>query len=240
MRNLIQAFVAGLAGAVTVMVLIGATSIRSDESIETDEQLISNVLPGTAPLVIQSSDRVSNLNADMVDGMDASAFASAADTYTMAEVDALLATHRDSRLAFYLSALHDGSDADIACDSGFHFASLWEIMDPSNLRYDPVRGLTRADSGLGPPVGWDAWGWVRTGNVADVQNAAGEANCTSPVFLAPWTSNSTEHFGTVARLEPYLNGDRATYPQPWSLGSLMCWSQNGSWCVEDYPGAGGK
>jgi len=41
MRSLIQAFVAGIAGAVTVVVLIGATSsIKTDGNVETDQQLV--------------------------------------------------------------------------------------------------------------------------------------------------------------------------------------------------------
>ena len=39
-----------------------------------------------------------------------------------------------------------------ACASGYHFASLWEIMDPSNLKYNTDLGYTMDDSGQGPPT----------------------------------------------------------------------------------------
>ena len=39
-------------------------------------------------------------------------------------------------------------------------ASLGEIHDTSNLRYDTDLGLTLADSGFGPPI---VFGWIRTG-----------------------------------------------------------------------------
>jgi hypothetical protein len=46
-------------------------------------------------------------------------------------------------------------------------ASMWEISDPSNLRYDTQLGVTTADSGFGPPAGTSFvafFGWVRTGD----------------------------------------------------------------------------
>ena len=45
---------------------------------------------------------------------------------------------------FYLTqALHNGAQALSACAQGYHMASLWEIHDTSNLRYDTDLGLTR-------------------------------------------------------------------------------------------------
>ncbi len=59
----------------------------------------------------------------------------------------------------------DGGDAIMACDSGFHMASITEIQDPSNLQY-ATRSTTVYDSlvddpGLGPPL--KQMGWVRSG-----------------------------------------------------------------------------
>jgi hypothetical protein len=53
-----------------------------------------------------------------------------------------------------------GADAADACASGYHMASLWEIMDPSSLKYNTDLGDTRSDSGQGPPS--DKQGWVPT------------------------------------------------------------------------------
>ena len=66
--------------------------------------------------------------------------------------------------AFYLTTTtHTGAQATTACAAGFHMASLWEIFDPSNLRYDATVGATADDSGAGPPF---LGGWVRTGTPA--------------------------------------------------------------------------
>ena len=44
---------------------------------------------------------------------------------------------RDTRKSFYLTKTsHNGSQVLTACAEGYHMASLWEIFDTSNLRYD--------------------------------------------------------------------------------------------------------
>src|SRR5262245_7913813 len=44
---------------------------------------------------------------------------------------------------FYLSTdTFDGAHALAACSQGFHMASLWEIFDPTNLKYDTTLGQT--------------------------------------------------------------------------------------------------
>lgn len=55
----------------------------------TGTQLISNVASGTPPLVITSSTVVPNLNADKLDGNDASAFALASHAHTVANINGL-------------------------------------------------------------------------------------------------------------------------------------------------------
>lgn len=42
--------------------------------IQTDGRLVSTVAPGTPPLAVSSSDKVDNLNADLIDGLDSAAF----------------------------------------------------------------------------------------------------------------------------------------------------------------------
>ena len=64
---------------------------------------------------------------------------------------------RDSRRSFYLTQTeHTGSQALTACAEDYHMASLWEILDPSNLRYNTELGYTRADSGSGPQSHMDS------------------------------------------------------------------------------------
>ena len=150
------------------------------------------------------------------------------------------AAPRDSRLAFYLTKTQQtGGSADSACASGFHFASIWEIQDVSNLRYDGARGVRYADSGAGPPT--NRWGWVRTGKGAIVSDTPGAANCTNPILDAPWTSSLAHHDGTVVILTNN-DDDYATHPRvpdPWRVSAGACINTNASWCVEEYPGAGG-
>ena len=61
--------------------------------------------------------------------------------------------NRDPRKAYYLTqTTHNGGQARSACAAGYHMASLWEILDTSNLRYNTELGFTQEDSGFGPPT----------------------------------------------------------------------------------------
>lgn len=51
-------------------------------SIRTDTQLVSTVATGTAPLSVNSTTAVANLNADLLDGNDATAFATSSHTHS--------------------------------------------------------------------------------------------------------------------------------------------------------------
>jgi hypothetical protein len=84
--------------------------------------------------------------------------------------------NRDTRRSFYITqTTHTGSQALTACAEGYHMASLWEIFDTSNLKYDTVLGLTQDDSGFGPPS--QIGGWIRTGRFASTVGPAGAPNC---------------------------------------------------------------
>ena len=53
---------------------------------------------------------------------------------------------------FYLTkSMFPGGSALNACDEGYRMATLHEIIDPSAVGYDWVRGHNNADAGLGPP-----------------------------------------------------------------------------------------
>ena len=66
---------------------------------------------------------------------------------------------------FYLTKdSFQGGQALTACAKPFHMASLWEILDPSNLKYDTGRGYINDDSGSGAPA--NVIGWIRTGGPA--------------------------------------------------------------------------
>lgn len=135
---------------------------------------------------------------------------------------------------FYLTQEgYDGSQALSACADGYHMASLWEILDPSNLSYDTSLGATVADSGSGPPNGS---GWLRTGFIASAGAtaadgtgpAAGSANCQA------WTSAGSEAHGTTALLPVYGDIETdVTMISPWVARTARCSARPRVWCVQD-------
>jgi hypothetical protein len=144
--------------------------------------------------------------------------------------DRFLAASISMRRYYLTLGTYNGADADGnngngagVCAEGYHFASLWEILDPSNLKYDTALGITRDDSGQGPPNG-DA-GWVRTGNGSSTDWPPGQGNC------AAWTSNASDAWGSNAALST-----------EWGAGQDARWVTNFTscnstfihvWCVAD-------
>lgn len=65
--------------AMAVLLLVLACSLWGPAGVEagdlqTDGRLVSTVAPGTPPLAVSSSDKVDNLNADLIDGFDSASF----------------------------------------------------------------------------------------------------------------------------------------------------------------------
>jgi hypothetical protein len=126
---------------------------------------------------------------------------------------------------FYVTKNNIPADQALtACAPGYHMASLWEIYDPSNLKYNTTLGDTSDDSGLGPPVA-SAVGWVRTGWSADTGTTAGKANCNA------WTSASNSDWGTYIYLEDDWNS--ISEIDPWYATKGLCSNTLRVWCVED-------
>jgi len=135
--------------------------------------------------------------------------------------------NRDSRKSFYLTkTTHDGSQALTACAGGYHMASLWEILDISNLRYDTQLGGTLQDSGFGPPVGDFSEGWIRTGKGASTSETIGLGNCNA------WTSPRPEDYGTVVKLDFPSNAVGVAI-SPWFAFLNTCNVHVKVWCVQD-------
>ena len=141
-----------------------------------------------------------------------------------------------TRRSFYLakSSFADGEwTGDIAtqaCGAGFHMASIWEILDPSNLSYASMRAdaVTADDSGAGPPSA-GRLGWVRTGNVSASSGDWGEANCNA------WTTKATHTYGTTVYLPGtwvYTNDEVGTV-EPWGMSVEDCHYPYPVWCIED-------
>jgi hypothetical protein len=96
--------------------------------------------------------------------------------------------NRDTRKSYYLTqTTHNGSQPLTACAAGYHMASLWEIFDTSNLKYDTALGAVSNDSGSGPPTVVIVAGhilnagWIRTGGA--VPAGATRARRTARVGL---------------------------------------------------------
>jgi hypothetical protein len=132
---------------------------------------------------------------------------------------------------FYLTATSyngaeaDGTDGNGAgvCASGYHFASLWEILDPSNLKYNITLGSTLQDSGQGPPSNMD--GWVRTGYASDYSGVPGWTNCSA------WTNSSTAQEGTWVMLSRDWTTGQDIHV--WEADYDTCANDKKVWCVED-------
>lgn len=140
---------------------------------------------------------------------------------------ASLATAAQTTLGeYYLTpTYHNGSEAAGACADHFHMASLWELFDPSNLRYRSDLGYVRDDSGQGPPS--FSGGWIRTGYAAGGTGVVGEANCTA------WSSADGGSSGTYAYLaSDWSNGGDVGV---WKFLSVGCGFSGQVWCVSDDP-----
>ena len=119
---------------------------------------------------------------------------------------------------------YEATNAKTACAQGYHFASLWEIWDPSNLKYNTDLGLTRDDSGQGPPSG--IYGWVRTGYNSELMGGAGTGNC----------DNWTDIDGCATKVELPINWVDGGDIGIWDTLYDECWNEGEGgrvWCVED-------
>ena len=127
---------------------------------------------------------------------------------------------------YYLtSSVVAANNALTACATGYHMASLWEILDVSNLEYNSTLGLTLQDSGSGPPNTYP--GWVRTGYNSASSTTPGYGNCLA------WTTTNNIYSGTRVRL-PLDWTVAAEWSAPWEADAETCdHPSTRVWCVED-------
>jgi hypothetical protein len=145
-----------------------------------------------------------------------------------------LAASAGMRQYYLTTTYHNGAGADGTdgngagvCADGYHFASLWEILDPSNLKYDTGLGVTRDDSGQGPPS--YLGGWVRTGYASSTDSIPGWGNCNT------WTSSDSGDRGTYAYLPRDWTEGGDIYV--WEVYAPQCNLNGYVWCVADRVGA---
>jgi hypothetical protein len=112
-----------------------------------------------------------------------------------------------------------------ACGRGYHMASLWELFDPTLLKYDAKRGATLSDAGSGPPAGLS--GWIRTGGNPHPDPTPGIGNCMA------WTSTSNLDFGTVVSLNAGSWGLAGRTTSPWEVLVVDCDTMQQVWCRQN-------
>lgn len=135
---------------------------------------------------------------------------------------------------YYLTRLLvQAHEAPSACADGYHFASIWEIADPSTLKYNSSLGLFGPDSGGGPPtaisfigIPLTTQGWVRTGFAFSTSSIIGQANCGN------WLSNNSFYWGTAANLPSNWTGGEQDIGV-WNVGARTCDTNLWVWCVQD-------
>jgi hypothetical protein len=183
-----------------------------------------------APLEVESTKMVLNLNADMVDGIEGTDLTTVADVETI--VSAAIAGAEPRK--YYISDTeYSADDALTACTTGYHFASIFEILEPSHLKYatSEADAQSRADSGEGPPT--LSFGWIRTGFNSSGSTIPGYANCNT------WASISSGARGTVVMLssnwdDPTLSDTyNQVFGSPWYTYDALCNTTHSVWCVED-------
>ncbi len=132
---------------------------------------------------------------------------------------------RDLRRFYLTQSAFNGAQAPSACAAGYHMASLWEILDLSNLQYETSIGFMHADSGFGPPT--LAEGWVRTGGPLQNEDTPGIGSCLA------YTTTNSNLFGTSVNLPQEFNSTQLTVISPWDSSAPTCDQQVRVWCVQD-------
>lgn len=140
-----------------------------------------------------------------------------------------ISSEQFSRRNFYLTQ-EDYSTllVNSACEPGYHFASLWELLDTSNLTYNQTLGAVwlAGDLGYGPPS--EAPGWIRTGYESKSDSGIpGRDNCSN------WTLDDINLNGTSARLRSNWASTSGNFLQGWEVMAVKCDQSLAVWCVED-------
>lgn len=131
---------------------------------------------------------------------------------------------------FYLTpdVAYEGDEALLACDAGFHMASLFEILDPSQLHYDTTRGEAAEDAGQGPPTRTE--GWVRTGKpIGSDLGTGGGRSCNG--YTNPSVTGTTIELH--AAWESGWLGQADSRAPWWKPELRSCGDPRRVWCVED-------
>lgn len=131
----------------------------------------------------------------------------------------------DGRRRYYLTtAQYDGANADTACPTGFHIATLYELSEPGTLHYDRTRGFLYGAGA--PPTG--VFGWSGSGQPPYSSLFPGAGDCDGFSTIAAGKS------GTVIFL-PLIWDSASQQATPWKWNTQLrdCAQSHRVWCVED-------
>ena len=155
---------------------------------------------------------------------------------TLSQLSRTTVRYPESRQFYLTRGAYNSNDAPTACATGYHFASIWEIADPSSLKYNKSFGWVSNDSGDGPPTmakffnaSLTMIGWVRTGYTQSSLDIPGQANCLG------WLSNSEFSWGSVANLPSDWLGKEQDIGV-WNVGVRTCDEPHYVWCIQDNSG----
>ncbi len=143
--------------------------------------------------------------------------------------DGTVLTTADTRRAFYLTDIEylPSFISLLACQEGYHFASLGEIAEVTNLRYasELDDAHSKEDSGEGPPA---ERGWIRTGRDSGTNSSPGSGNCEL------WASIDNAHYGSeVAYWQGFPGVQDEDRFGVWYPSSSRCDVLRRVWCVQD-------
>lgn len=186
-------------------------------SIRTDAQLISTVTTGTPPLSVASGTLIPNLNADKLDGLDASGFALSGHTH--ATYLPLAGGQMEGNITFSGAQTVDGVDLSAG-------APNWNAAFTHSAATGNVHGLTYTGEGAGGGLDADTLdgqhasafmasttdNWVNTtgdtmtGKLTTAASASGAAGLTLPHGTAPSTPVNGDLWTTTSGLFARING----------------------------------
>jgi hypothetical protein len=156
---------AHISGKLTVDGAIDPTDITYSS------QLISTIVTGTAPMVVASTTGVTNLNADMVDGLHATAFASAATLIPLsAQSNDIVDTTVTGTAGFYrvhvylvdsTAALAAGT---VSCNIKFNDGSAAQTITVGPIALATLGSMTQATIFVNLASGNLTYGTVHTGS----------------------------------------------------------------------------
>ncbi len=114
-----------------------------------------------------------------------------------------------------------------ACASGYHMASVLELINPERLiyNYSVLYALYQGgDQGHGPPI--NVSGWVRSSNIPSLINASCEAGGL------PWTDTSQSNNGAIATSTVFWDiNDVATHAM--AITNDFCDALRNVWCIQN-------